>query len=231
MRLAIGSAKCLEAAEPSWHPTGMARRRKRKNEADLGVAFGILGLLAVLVFLAAHPGIFTGIVVTILSVAALWVGWRIYRRRSDRRRVVEWHRYQAEAQQELKDWLAMTPTEFEYAVAQLYADFGHLNVQRIGRSGDRAVDVTFTDAGDGGFSVIQCKRYAPGQRVGSRDIQAFIGMAFAEYEAVHAIFVTTADYTPEAKALAGRHGIDLIDGLDLVEMSRARLGTGEDTSP
>ncbi len=212
--------------------------RRKKDQWNPAAAIGILAVLLGYAALVAHPGIIAAVVVGICVVVGAWIGWRIFRWARARRRAAEYrshlierHRYEVQAQQELKDWLAMAPTEFEYAVAQLYSDLGHINVQRIGRSGDRAVDVTFTDADDGGFSVVQCKRYAPGQKVGSRDIQAFIGMAFAEHDAVHAIFVTTADYTPDARSLGERHGIDLIDGFELVEMARARLKLMEGDQP
>ncbi len=204
---------------------GVPKRRKHDSN-PIGIV--VLGTaLCVGALLLAHPAVLVAVVLIPCSMFGAWLAYR--RSRSKRRyeayrqRQIERHRYEIEAQQELKDWLAMTPTEFEYAVANLCADLGHTNVQRIGRSGDRAADITFTDASDGGFSVIQCKRYAPGQKVGSRDIQAFIGMAYAEHDAVHAIFITTADFTAEATALGERHGIRLLNGVDLVELSRARL--------
>jgi restriction system protein len=46
---------------------------------------------------------------------------------------------------------------------------------------------------------VQCKRYTPGNHIGSRTMQTFIGMAYVHHKADRAIFVTTSTYTDEAQ--------------------------------
>ena len=53
--------------------------------------------------------------------------------------------------------------------------------------------------------VVQCKRYAPDNLVGSPVIQSFIGMVKIHHKADLGIFVTTSGYTLPAMNLAKEH--------------------------
>ena len=110
--------------------------------------------------------------------------------------------------------LALTPTEFEEAIAQSLRDHGYRHVHRRGGPGDLGVDITCLDP-NGERLAIQCKRYAPGSLVGSRELQLFIGMIHTEHDADRGVYVTTSGFTAPARELAGRHGIRLIDGQEL----------------
>jgi restriction system protein len=114
----------------------------------------------------------------------------------------------------LGELLALTPTQFEGAVADLLHGMGYRDVRRVGGSGDLAADILCRD--DNGRSiVVQCKRYAPGNRVGSPHIQTFIGMLSVHHQADHGIYVTTSEFSRPAQQLAQRHRISLIDGAEL----------------
>jgi Restriction endonuclease len=117
--------------------------------------------------------------------------------------------------------LALTPPEFEEAVATMLRDGGYRDVRRVGRSGDLCVDITCRDP-KGRSLAVQCKRYGPGRRVGSRDIQTFIGMTTTHHRVDRGVFVTTSGYTAPAEALARRHGIRLIGGRELARIVAAR---------
>jgi len=117
-------------------------------------------------------------------------------------------------ERELKDLLALTPSGFELAIASLLHDLGYRHVEHVGRSNDLAADIRAV-APQGHHTVIQCKRLVPGSRVGSPEIQKFIGMAKIHHGADHGIFVTTADFTGPAIELAQQHGIALWDGAHL----------------
>ena len=80
------------------------------------------------------------------------------------------------------------------------------------------MDITFRD-GDGKPVAVQCKRYTPPHRVGSVEIQQFIGMAKLHHKADVALYVTTSDYTRGALKLAAQHNdLTLINGLALAEL-------------
>jgi restriction system protein len=83
------------------------------------------------------------------------------------------------------------------------------------------VDILGRDA-NGRSTAVQCKKYAPSQRIGSKAIQTFIGMQKIHHRTETGVFVTTASFTPAAKKLALEHDIWLIDGPALVKLHRTR---------
>ena len=113
--------------------------------------------------------------------------------------------------------LALTASEFEEAIAQSLRDRDYRNVTRRGGPGDLGVDITCIDP-NGQSLAVQCKRYGPGNLVGSRELQLFIGMIATEHRTERGLFVTTSGFTQPARALAERHGIRLMDGLDLARV-------------
>ena len=111
--------------------------------------------------------------------------------------------------------LSGTPTEFEETVADLLRQQGFRGVRRTGGAGDLTADIVARDRSNR-LVVIQCKRYAPGKPVGSKELQTFIGMQRIHHEADYGLYVTTSAYTAPARALADRHGITLVEGSDLI---------------
>jgi HJR/Mrr/RecB family endonuclease len=114
-------------------------------------------------------------------------------------------------ERELKDLLALTSSGFELAIASLLHDLGYKHIEHVGRPNDLAADIRARGP-QGHQIVVQCKRLVPGTRVGSPEIQKFIGMAKIHHGADHGIFVTTAEFTGPAIELARQHGIALWDG-------------------
>ncbi|MCH7489586.1 MAG: restriction endonuclease [Gemmatimonadetes bacterium] len=141
----------------------------------------------------------------LLAVAVRLVWWFV---RRGRRRI-----------RHLEDLLALTPAQFEEAIAALFRRMGYRSVERTGKAGDLAADIRCTDKA-GRSLVVQCKRYAPENRVGSRDIQTFIGMATVHHKAEQGIFVTTSTFTEPARDLAEEHSLILYDGEDLGRLLR-----------
>jgi len=114
--------------------------------------------------------------------------------------------------------LVLNPSQFEEAIAQSLRDNGYQHVSRRGGPGDLGVDITCHDP-NGQSVAFQCKRYAPGHLVGSREIQLFIGMVTTEHRVDRGVFITTSGFTAPAVALAKRHPwIRLIDGPELARI-------------
>jgi restriction system protein len=114
--------------------------------------------------------------------------------------------------------LALTPTQFEHAVANLFNRHGYKDVRVVGKRGDRGADIAARDPG-GVRIIVQCKRYAPGRTVGSPDVQMLLGaVAQHLHDATRGVFVTTAEFSPPAREMALQHGIELIDGPKLTAM-------------
>lgn len=134
--------------------------------------------------------------------AFAWLRWRGRRRARVRR---------------FESLLALSPGGFEEEVGRLLVDLGYHDVRRVGGPGDLGADLVCRDRRRK-LVVVQCKRYAPGRRVGSADVQAFIGMITVHHKADRGIFVTTAAFTAPALDLARRHEIELFDGARLASL-------------
>lgn len=113
--------------------------------------------------------------------------------------------------------LLLTPSAFELAICDLLTEMGFRSVQRVGGAGDLSVDITARDE-KGRKTAVQCKRYAPENRVSSRDVQQFIGMTVTHHRAERKLYVTTSGFTAAAAELGRKHKIELIDGLALSEL-------------
>jgi restriction system protein len=134
-------------------------------------------------------------------------------------------RWGARRARTLEELLALSPAAFEAAVARILRQRGYREVSVVGGPGDLAADILCRD-GQGRSVAVQCKRKAPGQRVGSAEMQQFIGMIAVHHQADGGIYVTTSSFTRPAAGLAGAHGITLIDGEALARMVVRASGRG-----
>ncbi|MGW2202057.1 restriction endonuclease [Streptomyces sp. NPDC001774] len=100
---------------------------------------------------------------------------------------------------------------FEHTVAALCARDGCAAVEVVGGAGDLGADVLAVTE-DGRRVVLQCKRYAEDNRVGSQDLQRFGGTCFAIHEADVAVVVTTSSFTAPAVEYATTCGIICVGG-------------------
>lgn len=78
-------------------------------------------------------------------------------------------------------------------------------------SGDGGIDIVavLDKPIIGGKYLFQCKRYAPDNLVGASAVRDFYGAVTAD-RAVKGVFVTTSDFTPQAREFADKTGIELI---------------------
>lgn len=89
----------------------------------------------------------------------------------------------------LDELRTLSPKDFELAMGELLRRLGFQNVRHVGGSGDQGVDLT-CEAPDGDSVVVQCKRYAEDNSVGSPDIQRFLG-SIVHSHAHRGLFITT----------------------------------------
>jgi restriction system protein len=158
-------------------------------------------------YLTQNPPVaraFSGVAAAGLAIA-IWAGLR--RARVARMRI-----------RTLGDLLGLTPQEFEKAVAEILVGASYRRVRVVGRAADLGVDIACFDR-KGRPVVVQCKRHAPGIAVGSGEVQRFLG-SITHAGASSGILVTTSRFSRPAIALAAEHGIELVDGDALVEMTR-----------
>jgi restriction system protein len=117
---------------------------------------------------------------------------------------------------------ALSPGEFEEVVAELCRRDGCTQVRVVGGSGDLGADVLAVTP-TGRRMLVQCKRYAPGRRVGSQDVQRVGGTYAVVHGADLAVVVTTARFTEAAEDYAVRAGIRLVDGAELAAWAAEKV--------
>jgi len=128
----------------------------------------------------------------------------------------------------------LDPNAFERLTQRLLLACNFTDVEVTGKSGDGGIDGTATAKINDllGFSVVfQCKRYAPGNSVSNKEIQAFRGSLMTRAD--RGLFVTTSRFTKSARKEAVRSGavpIDLMDGEMLMDkLKELNLGVTTET--
>jgi restriction system protein len=115
--------------------------------------------------------------------------------------------------------LALTPTEFEYAMAAILRMLGMTNIQRVGGRGHLSVDIIAQNASRQTV-LVQCKRRARTKKIGSPEIEKFIGLSHMHHQVDLRLFVTTSEFTDHARARAQLHGVQLLSGSDIENLAR-----------
>lgn len=115
-----------------------------------------------------------------------------------------------------KNVIDLTPKEFEDLVGELLRRKGFTNISVIGQSCDRGVDVLARGAGNELY-IIQCKRYRPGNNIGSSPVQR-VDSYRRTRGAQHAWVITTSDFTREGISEGNIANVKLINGHQLMEL-------------
>ena len=147
----------------------------------------------------------------IVLIYLVWAVWYCFRHRD---RIIQRWRQDREKRQlrlvqrnySLKSVAEFTPSEYESYVGQVFSQRGFGNVQVMGGTGDFGADVLCTDNG-GQRVCVQCKKYT--KPVGVSAVQEVIG-ARGFYGCQRAIVATTTGFTPAARQLAGKNGVELV---------------------
>lgn len=169
---------------------------------------GVLLLVLVAIAATGHSGSALGVAVL------LGVGWLTLRLAAVRRRLV------LQRAQQLQYLLNLSPSNFERAVADILRQCGYRRVHVVGGAGDLSADITCYDEANR-LTIVQCKRYQLDHKVGSPEVQQFIGMSLRHHGAQRMIYVTTSGYTAPALELARRHNVEMIDGHLLIQRAAA----------
>ena len=108
--------------------------------------------------------------------------------------------------------------QFEYFVADLWEEMGwETTVRQYTR--DKGVDVeAFRDLPYARLELIQAKRYDENSTVGSPDIQQYAALPEQEEKGDDVVVVTTGDFSSQAKDLAQRLDVKMVNGADLADL-------------
>jgi Holliday junction resolvasome RuvABC ATP-dependent DNA helicase subunit len=109
----------------------------------------------------------------------------------------------------------MSGQDFERLISRLL-DAMEFRTELTKVSGDGGIDIiaVLDKPIIGGKYLFQCKRYAPDNLVGASAVRDFCGAVSAD-RVVKGVFVTTSDFTPQAREFADKAGIELIDAAKL----------------
>lgn len=205
----------------------MARRRKNnKDFAELIVKLvGLMILICVITpqgrqFLAAISALV--ICGFILAVVGL-VAFVIFRRmtRSEKAAPIE-----DEAQSQPKRASLQTTADllerlraidwfqFEKIVALVYEKQGYAVTRRGGANPDGGIDLVIEM--NGKQTAIQCKQWKT-WNVGVKAVREFLG-ALTDAGIKNGIFITLRGYTSDAKELAEKHGIEIVNEIGLAQL-------------
>lgn len=95
--------------------------------------------------------------------------------------------------------MEMSPSFFERLVIQLLESMGYGKGKVTGRTGDEGIDGVIGEDKLGLDVIhIQAKRWTPGNKVGRKELQSFVG-ALAGQSGRKGVFITTSDFTKEAR--------------------------------
>ncbi len=108
----------------------------------------------------------------------------------------------------LKD---LSGVDFEKLIVSLLARM-EFQAEMTQTSGDGGIDIiaTLNKPIFGGRYLFQCKRYSAGNLVGAPTLRDFYGAVTAD-RAIKGIFITTSDYTPQAREFGEKSGLELIN--------------------
>ncbi|MFF4652587.1 restriction endonuclease [Streptomyces sp. NPDC001380] len=176
------------------------RSRRRSTASDTLIAVGavLVLVLAVLQWVGRHP-----VVLVLAALAAAGAAAVVLARRAAA--AARWRQLMAD-RAGITHYMAMTPKQFEEALAWLCRRDGCRDVKVVGGAGDLGADVIATTP-TGRRIVIQAKRYAPANKVGSPDLQKVGGTARQVHGADLVAAVTTSGFTRAAREYAAHPGV------------------------
>jgi restriction system protein len=96
----------------------------------------------------------------------------------------------------------------------VYRKLGYDVTRRGGANPDGGIDLVIEK--DGQRLAVQCKHWKS-WNVGAKAVREFLG-ALTDAGIQKGIFITLRGYTGEAKQLAGKHGIEIVNQTHLVQM-------------
>lgn len=110
-----------------------------------------------------------------------------------------------------RDMDSLSGQEFESLMKALLIEMG-FQAELTEPTGDGGIDIIalLDRPFSGGRYIFQCKRYAENNLVGSPAVRDFYGAVMAD-KSVKGIFITTSDFTVQAKEFASQVGIELVN--------------------
>lgn len=202
-------------------------RRSPKNRMTPFLIFLLAAILLVMIILYVPPLFYLIPLIAGFLLLIGFLGWRFWprgRAGRSRERVKETIPQNGTrppmARYSLEHLLSLSPGQFEdFTGVVLEVIYHHTDVQRVGRSGDEGADLLARDE-YGQRVVVQCKRFAPTNKVRSDAIQKLVGAMVHHDARGGGWLVTTSTFSSGVNKYMTRHygRIHLLNGPDLTDL-------------
>lgn len=192
---------------PATRPQRRTVRRRRREAATSRLVAAAIVLTTVIAAIREYP-----LTTSILAALALAAVVLLVLVRTGRIQLPTASR--ADFAHSIAAYQHMSGTQFEHAIADLARRDPSVRTATVsGGANDRALDVLL-QLTDGRRIAIQCKRYAPSNRVGAPVIYAVNGTYRAYHRCDQALIITISAFTPDAQRANAEldHPLRLIDG-------------------
>ena len=117
-------------------------------------------------------------------------------------------------QTSLESLRTMSWKDFEFMVAEAYRRQGYKVDFSLGKGADGGVDLVLRKAGR--VSLVQCKQWKT-WKVGVKSVREFLG-ALTDAGIQKGVFITLNGYSGDAKQLAEKHDIEIVNETGLAQM-------------
>ena len=112
-----------------------------------------------------------------------------------------------------------SPKEFEYTMVALLGMLGKTDIHRVGERSVQTVDFAARDDG-GCTTMVRCSRYAKSKQMGAEDLRQLVDTEGVDHQAELKLLITISTFTSDARDLARRRGIQLMDGVEVEQLAR-----------
>jgi restriction system protein len=118
----------------------------------------------------------------------------------------------------LSEMRSLTPRQFEQFIADVWQERQGWRTEVMDKGPDKGLDVIGQPPDGGPKTAVQCKRYAEGNKINSRDIQQYAALRQQWDDVGGVTVVTTSSFTTDAEELAERLDVKCLDGGDLIQL-------------
>jgi len=113
---------------------------------------------------------------------------------------------------------SLPPRHFEQFVADVWQERQGWSTEVMEAGPDKGLDVIGKPPAGGAKTAVQCKRYASGNKITSRDIQQYAALRQQWDDVEGVTVVTTSSFTKDAEELAEQLDVKCLDGNDLTQL-------------
>ena len=112
----------------------------------------------------------------------------------------------------------LSPRHFEQFIADVWQERQGWATEVMDAGPDKGLDVIGQPPGGGPKTAVQCKRYAAGNKITSRDVQQYAALRQQWDDVEGVTIVTTSSFTKDAEELADRMRVKCIGGDGLAQL-------------